>query len=73
MMAEIGKIAVSTGSACTTGSGKPSHVLSAMSLSPEEASGTVRFSMGRHTSDAEVRDALDLLCTYATRKYPVSV
>jgi len=73
MMAEIGRIAVSTGSACTTGSGKPSHVLSAMGLSPDEAAGTVRFSMGRHTSDAEVNEALDLLCAYAARNQPVSI
>lgn len=67
MMAEIGRIAVSTGSACTSGSGKPSHVLSAMGLTPEEAQGTVRFSLGRHTSDSEVDEALELLSAYARR------
>ena len=67
MMAEIGRIAVSTGSACTSGSGKPSHVLSAMGLTPEDAQGTVRFSMGRHTTDSEVDEALDLLSSFAKR------
>ncbi len=73
MMAEIGRVAVSTGSACTSGSGKPSHVLSAMGLTPEEAQGTVRFSMGRHTTKAEVEEALELLCAYAANKQPVSL
>ena len=67
MMAEIGRIAVSTGSACTSGSGKPSHVLSAMGLTPEQAAGTVRFSMGAHTTDSEVDLALELFSTFATQ------
>jgi cysteine desulfurase len=54
MMAQIGTVAVSTGSACSTGSGKPSHVLAAMGLDKQAAAGTVRFSMGRHTTDQEV-------------------
>jgi len=66
MMAEIGRIAVSMGSACTSGSGKPSHVLSAMGISPEDAQGTIRFSMGRHTTDAEVDEAASLLVEYAS-------
>mgnify|MGYP001024445618 CR=1 FL=1 len=65
MMSEIGRLAVSMGSACTSGSGKPSHVLSAMGLTEEEAQGTVRFSMGRHTSDAQVDEAIMLLVEYA--------
>jgi len=66
MMAEIGRIAVSMGSACTSGSGKPSHVLSAMGITPEDAQGTIRFSMGRHTTDAEVGEATTLLVEYAS-------
>lgn len=65
MMAEIGLIAVSPGSACASGSGKPSHVLTAMGLTAEEALGTVRFSMGRHTTEEEVDEALSLLNEYA--------
>jgi cysteine desulfurase len=67
MISEIGRLAVSTGSACSSGSGAPSHVLSAMGLSKDQAAGTVRFSMGRHTTDEEVDEALDLLRAYAER------
>ena len=47
-------IACSTGSACTTGSTEPSHVLSAMGFPDEEAQGAVRFSLGRTTTAAEI-------------------
>jgi cysteine desulfurase len=45
-------IACSTGSACTAGVAQPSHVLLAMGRTPEEARGTLRFSLG-HTSTAQ--------------------
>lgn len=48
-------IAASTGSACTSGSLEPSHVLSAMGLPPEECHGSVRFTLGRQTT----RDDID--------------
>ena len=67
MISEIGKIAVSTGSACSSGAGEPSHVLSAMGLSKELARGTIRFSMGRHTTDEEVDAVLSLLRDYARK------
>jgi cysteine desulfurase len=47
-------IAVSTSSACTTGSDEPSHVLSATGLDPLSAKGTLRFSLGRNNSAEEV-------------------
>ncbi|NNF04638.1 MAG: cysteine desulfurase, partial [Rhodothermales bacterium] len=72
MISEIGRLAVSTGSACASGSGAPSHVLSAMGLTKEQAQGTVRFSMGRHTTDDEVDSALELLGAYARRHGLVS-
>ena len=50
-------IAVSTGSACATGSAEVSHVLSAMGYPDEEARGALRVSLGRTTTDAEVDDA----------------
>ena len=72
MMAEIGRIAVSTGSACASGSGKPSHVLSAMGITPESAQGTVRFSMSRHTTDEEIAEANQLLQAHADKKHVVA-
>jgi cysteine desulfurase len=47
-------IAASTGSACTSGSLEPSHVLSAMGLPPEECHGSVRFTLGRQTAAEEI-------------------
>lgn len=47
-------ICASSGSACTTGSLDPSHVLTAMGLSPMQARGCVRFSLGRYNTDEDV-------------------
>ena len=47
-------IASSTGSACTSGSTEPSHVLSAMGYPPAEARGSLRLSLGRTTTEDEV-------------------
>lgn len=47
-------ICASSGSACTTGSLNPSHVLSAMGLSPMQARGSVRFSLSRYTNDEDI-------------------
>jgi cysteine desulfurase len=54
-------LAASTGSACTTGTPEPSHVLRAIGLSDEEAEASVRFSLGRFTSDADVDEAVELI------------
>jgi cysteine desulfurase len=50
-------ICASTGSACSTGDPEPSHVLRAMGLTPREAQGTIRISLGRTTREEDV-DAL---------------
>lgn len=47
-------VAVSTGSACTSGTEKPSHVLSAIGLSRPDARATIRFGVGRWTSEADI-------------------
>ncbi|MCK4681054.1 cysteine desulfurase NifS [bacterium] len=54
-------IAVSTGSACTTDSAEPSHVLSAMGVPANVAQGSVRFGLGRSTTQADVDRVLDVL------------
>jgi cysteine desulfurase len=54
-------ICTSTGSACTTGSTDPSHVLTAMGYPEEEARGALRISLGRTTTDDEVARAGTLI------------
>jgi cysteine desulfurase len=53
-------IAVSTGSACTTDSAEPSHVLSAMGVPSNVAQGSVRFGLGRSTTGGDVDRVLDV-------------
>ncbi len=54
-------ICVATGSACVSGSGKPSHVLEALGLESELVSGSLRISMGRTTTAEEIDKFLELL------------
>ena len=51
---DLAGIAASSGSACTTGSVEPSHVLVAMGVPPELARGSLRLTLGRLNSDADV-------------------
>ena len=54
-------VAASAGAACASGSIEPSHVLSAMGLTPEEARGTLRLSVGEGVDEAQVDRVLSLL------------
>jgi cysteine desulfurase len=54
-------ISCSTGSACTTGSMDPSHVLTAMGFPDDEARGALRLSLGRTTTDEEVERAAEVI------------
>jgi cysteine desulfurase len=54
-------LAASTGSACTSGIPEPSHVLMAIGLTSDEAESSIRFSLGHHTTDADVDDAVVLI------------
>ena len=51
---DLAGVAVSTGSACSSGRVEPSPVLLAMGLTPEDAKATVRFSLSRFTTEAEI-------------------
>lgn len=54
-------VAVSTGSACTSGSLEPSHVLVAMGVPPEIAQGSLRFSLGRENTPEDIDYVLENL------------
>jgi len=54
-------IAVSTGSACSSGTLEPSHVLRAMGLSPHRVQSALRFSLGTTTTDADIAQVLNVL------------
>jgi len=61
MALDLEGVCVSSGSACMVGSIQASHVLMAMGVREESAMATVRFSLGRKTTPAEVAHALDSL------------
>ncbi len=61
MIMAIKDLAVSSGSACTSASLEPSYVLRALGLSEEMAHTSIRFGVGRFTTDAEVDYAIDLV------------
>ncbi|MBS1849655.1 MAG: cysteine desulfurase [Acidobacteria bacterium] len=54
-------LAVSTGAACSSGAIEPSHVLTAMGLSPDQARASLRFSLGKQNTAEDVDFALDLV------------
>ncbi|MGI9590162.1 MAG: aminotransferase class V-fold PLP-dependent enzyme, partial [Myxococcota bacterium] len=54
LLPSLHDVALSTGSACASARGEPSHVLRALGLSAERAAGAVRFGLGRDTTEAEI-------------------
>jgi cysteine desulfurase len=67
LIAACGELALSTGSACTSAAVAPSHVLTAMGLSPAEAGATLRVGIGRFTSAADIDAAVRILAREALR------
>jgi cysteine desulfurase len=61
MALDLEGICASAGAACTSGSTRPSHVLSAMGLTPAEARGTLRLSLGWSSTAEEVDRVLEAL------------
>ncbi|MCG2685771.1 aminotransferase class V-fold PLP-dependent enzyme, partial [Candidatus Parcubacteria bacterium] len=61
LMLDQAGIAASSGSACTSGLLEPSHVLTALGIPPEAAHGSLRFSLGKDTTAADVDYVLEKL------------
>src|SRR3989440_400244 len=58
---DVTRVACSTGAACSSGAVEPSHVLTAIGLPPEEARASLRFSLGRPTTSADIDFALNVV------------
>ena len=58
---DLAGIAASTGSACTTGSTEPSHVLTALGYPEDEARGSLRITLGRTTTDEDIDRAVEII------------
>jgi cysteine desulfurase len=67
LLAALPQIAASTGSACHDGRVTISPVLQAMGIDPDVARGAVRFSLGRHSSQADVDRAAAIVTEYLAR------
>jgi len=61
LISDVRGVAFSAGSACASGSGRPSHVLSALGLSRAEAGSSIRIGFGRYTSETELEAAIALI------------
>jgi cysteine desulfurase len=65
-------IACSTGAACSSGAVEPSHVLSALGLTPEQARSSIRFSLGRYNTAEDIAVTLATLPAVVERLRSVS-
>jgi len=70
---DLAGVAVSSGSACTSGSPTPSHVLLAMGIDPVVAQSSIRFSLGRDNTDADADYVLEMLPPIIERLRALSV
>ncbi len=73
MHLDMAGICVSGGSACSTGAVEPSHVLTAMRVDTPVALGTMRFSLGHETSQADIDRVVEVLPGVVTRAREVGM
>lgn len=59
LMSDLRNIAFSAGSACASGSGRPSHVLKAIGLADSDAKASIRLGFGRYSDPGELKDACE--------------
>ena len=67
LLMALKNVAVSSGSACTSASLEPSYVLRALGVGDELAHSSLRFGIGRFTTEEEVRFVVDLLVRHVER------
>jgi cysteine desulfurase len=72
MALDLAGVAVSTGAACAAGAVEPSHVLRGMGLPLERVQGSVRFSLGRATREADVDRAAELVAAAVAKQRSLS-
>lgn len=68
LMSECREVLFSAGSACASGSGRPSHVLRAIGLSDAQAKSSIRLGWGRYTSIEEIERAAEIINAAAERQ-----
>ena len=68
LISDVRTVAFSAGSACASGSGRPSHVLKAIGLTDREARSSIRRGFGRYTTPAEIEEAAALIEAAAARQ-----
>jgi cysteine desulfurase len=67
LLMSLPEIALSTGSACSSATVEPSHVLRAIGISPDPAHGSVRFGLGRFNTEEEIDYAAGRVVAAANR------
>ena len=72
LISELRDVAFAAGSACASGSGRPSHVLRAIGLSDGEARSSIRLGFGRYTTQSELREAMRLILAAAARQHSIA-
>ncbi|HAT8357356.1 TPA: IscS subfamily cysteine desulfurase [Legionella pneumophila] len=68
----LNELAVSTTSACSSASIQPSYVLRAIGLTDMDAQSAVRLSIGRFTTEEQIKKAIDIICTQVSRLHELS-
>jgi cysteine desulfurase len=71
LLSDVRDVSFSAGSACASGSGRPSHVLKALGLSSSEANNSIRIGYGRYTTIPEFREGLRMIFEAASRQQKV--
>ena len=68
LISDVRQVAFSAGSACASGSGRPSHVLSALGLDDRQARTSIRIGFGRYTSEEDLTRGIELILEAADRQ-----